>query len=109
MANRSRPTPPNWRMTQWWILGTTAISILGVLIWVGALLSGPMAGKGRIGWAVLLPYILILTLRVWVTLAPPRQHVRFWHRNVGVLYWLVTLPFLWIAGFLVLYWNGVPS
>lgn len=106
------PSPP--RTSPGWVFGTTLISLVGLLILGLDLVRGPTAplarsGRGPFFWGFLLVYIVVLTLRVWMIMAPPQHRARSWGRTVGVLYWLITLPFLWYIGAIVLFWNGVPG
>ena len=113
MHSNSDPLPSP-HIAPGWVLGTTVFSICCLIIWGIDLVRGPsapLASPGRIGffWGFLLVYSIVLTTRVWVTLVPPQRNVRYWHRNMGLLYWLVTLPLLWYIGAIVLFWNGVPG
>jgi hypothetical protein len=96
-----------------WVVGTTIVSSVALIIWGWYLVRDPsvLPATARVLVFGLLgtPYGILLVARMRATIWPHPAQPGHWIQTLGLIYWLVTLPFLWYIGFLLYIWNGVPG
>lgn len=89
------------------------VGLAGLLLMIGAILTGPLPGPGGIP-------LFLLGLAVWASEFEWAQSVmlwfkaqvdryRGWSRGRRVGFWVAVIAFFWSMGYLVMVVNGVPG